>query len=158
MAQQRRWWRIEPVQIGTSLGMHIPTRYSEPHTPPPNALRSIDDTPPPKSSITINDAHRILLPRWALFFAHLNRFISLRSAPSSKNGDGRQDILAGLRGARRREPEPAIDLLQNSKAGEKVAESRQPLANARKCRAFARNRLKWQSSFGRGMHTKQPPS
>ena len=49
-------------------GDDIPTRYSEPHTPPPNALRSIDDTPPPKSSITINDAHRILLPRWALFF------------------------------------------------------------------------------------------
>ena len=53
---------------GSAWGWNIPTRYSEPHTPPPNALRSIDDTPPPKSSITINDAHRILLPRWALFF------------------------------------------------------------------------------------------
>jgi hypothetical protein len=94
------------MQIGMSLGIDIPTRYSELHYPPPNALRSIDDTPPPKSSITTNDAHRILLPRWALFFPHLNRFMLPESTRSPKmaldvRAYGRTDFAAAEAGLNR---------------------------------------------------------
>ena len=125
----KRRWRAGPIQIGSSLGMDIPTPYSEPHTPPPNALRSIDDTPPPSRQSPQMTPIASSSRGGRYFFTSLNRFM-LRGCACCPAGCTRK---AAWRLAAEFEPSkmarPAKRWL---KAG------RRP-ANASECPTLARN-------------------
>lgn len=125
----KRRWRAGPLQIGSSLGMDIPTPYSEPHTPPPNALRSIDDTPPPSRQSPQMTPIASSSRGGRYFFTSLKSVYAaqMRMLASGLQSKGRMAVRSGIRA------------LQNSRAGEKMAKSGPPPASASECPTLARN-------------------